>query len=121
MTIEICNHELLIYLEKTLYDIDVLYKCFYWYSSDYVVDINDYSTKCYLVKLNVDDLNGADSLISRIKKDLIDFKLRDIVTKETKNIRELMIAKAFANYEAEVEDGPNSEISDPVGFDPKNV
>lgn len=50
---------------------------------------------------------------------MIDFKLRDIVSKETKTIRELIIAKAFAYYEED--QSPDTEISDPVGFNPENI
>ena len=50
------------------------------------------------------------------KRDLIDFKLRDIVTKETQTIRELITAKAFAYFD--LDDNPATEISDPVGFNP---
>lgn len=119
MEIKIDNSELSISLEKSLYNADVLYKCFYWYSTDYAIDIMDDSPKCHLVKIKLIDKDCVEPLISKIKKDLIDFKLRDIVTKETKNIRELMIAKAFAHYD--FDETPDSEISDPVGFDPENI
>lgn len=59
-----------------------------------------------------------DQLISRIKQDLIDFRLREIVSRETATIRELLIAKAFAHYE-DIE--PVTAISDPVGFDPSEI
>jgi His-Xaa-Ser system protein HxsD len=52
----------------------------------------------------------------KLERDLIDFNLRDIVTKETQNVRDLLIAKAFSNGEFDEE--PRGEVSDPVGFDP---
>ena len=57
--------------------------------------------------------------IEKIKQDLLDFKLRDIINKETRIIRELLIAKAFANYDDE--EDPTTDISDPVGFSPKSI
>ncbi|SDZ74628.1 His-Xaa-Ser system protein HxsD [Arachidicoccus rhizosphaerae] len=119
MKTEINDQELSIYIDKSLYNTDVLYKCFYWYSTDYAIEIADDSEKQHLVKIKPVDKNFAEPLITKIKKDLIDFKLRDIVTKETKTIRELMIAKAFAYYDSD--ETPESEISDPVGFDPENM
>jgi hypothetical protein len=50
---------------------------------------------------------------------LIDFSLRDIVTKETQNIRDLLIAKAFSNGEFDEE--PTGDASDPVGFNVKSI
>ena len=47
----------------------------------------------------------------------MDFEVRNIVTKETKNVRDLLIAKAFASTD-EYESEPPGEISDPVGFKP---
>ena len=52
----------------------------------------------------------------KLTRDLIDFNLRDIVTKETQNVRDLLIAKAFSHGEFdEVQVG---EVSDPVGYMP---
>jgi len=59
-----------------------------------------------------------DDILTTIKKDLIDFKTRDIVAKETANIRTLLIAKAFANND-EFDEVPFGDINDPIGFDAK--
>jgi len=104
-------------LEKSIYSEDILYKCFYWYGNDFTVNIVDKVDK-FEVSIKFNDQKEIDfqKLTQRIKQDLIDFKLRDIVTKETKNIRELIVAKAFAYYQ--IEENPTTEISDPVGFNP---
>lgn len=118
MESEIRGNELLLFLEKELYNEDVLYKCFYWYGGSFSVDIANHSERFFLVTLkSASDTQDWKATIDRIKKDLIDFKLRDIVTKETKTVRELIIAKAFAYYG--LNDDPTTEISDPVGFSPK--
>src|SRR4051812_16254351 len=106
-------------ISKEIYNIDVLHKCFYWYSSDYAIDISSESPNSFMVTINyktAGEPTNQEILIERIKADLIDFKLRDIVTKETMNIRDLLIAKAFANYE--FNESPAGEISDPVGYNP---
>jgi His-Xaa-Ser system protein HxsD len=79
-----------------------------------------YSDKLFLVKLESNSGSvDLESIHQKIKRDLNDFKLRDIVTKETKIIRELIIAKAFAYYD--LENDPETEVSDPVGFNPKEI
>ena len=52
--------------------------------------------------------------LQKLERDLIDFKLREIVVKETKNVRDLLIAKAFAHQD-DLEEPPG-EIADPVGL-----
>jgi hypothetical protein len=53
--------------------------------------------------------------LQKLERDLVDFNVRDIVTKETQNVRDLLIAKAFSN--GEYDELPPGEISDPVGYD----
>jgi His-Xaa-Ser system protein HxsD len=111
------DNELHFSLDEEIYSEDVIYKCFYWYGGDYIVDIRK-ENKSYLIFLTCKTNMGIthETLLEKIRQDLIDFKLRDIVTKETKNIRELLTAKAFAHFQTE--DNPITEISDPVGFNP---
>ena len=123
MEIEIQDNSIVIVVEKVIYSLDVLHKCFYWYGANFQVDISTKSETLFqitLQPLNSESLTTSfPSYSQKIRKDLIDFKLRDTVTKETQNIRDLLIAKAFAYYE--VEDNPTTEVSDPVGFNPKTV
>lgn len=110
-------------LEKSLYNESVVFKCFYWYTNQYQVRIFEKDINYWMVELKTLQLPLSKELIDqlqhKIQQDLIDFKLRDIVSTETKTIRELLAAKAFAHYETE--EGPSTDISDPVGFNPENV
>jgi len=120
MNFEITNNELIVLIDKNIYNEEVLYKCFYWYGSNYIVEIRASLPEEFMVRLkSKTDKADFGLLIEKIQQDLVDFKLRDIVTKETKTIRELIVAKAFAYYG--LEDNPKTEISDPVGFNPMNV
>ena len=112
------NDTLLITIPTMSYREEVLFKCFYWYTANYNVQINPLDGISTLVSLRSKNnaIEPLDGLIETIQRDLIDFKLRDIVTKETQSIRELIIAKAFAY--ADFTQNPASAVSDPVGFDP---
>ncbi|WP_316834424.1 His-Xaa-Ser system protein HxsD [Pedobacter nutrimenti] len=118
MRFDISSSGLTIVVDGSIYSIDVLHKCFYWYGANFDVVIDDDNQGNLKVGMT-SKLDGIDyeETISKIKRDLIDFKLRDIVTKETSTLRDLLVAKAFAYYE-EPNNGPSSELSDPVGFDP---
>lgn len=117
---EIIDNELIIYLDSSLYSKDSIFKCVYWYTAKYNTEISFHNPTTFKVALksitNVpipfDDLR---KLQIKLQRDLIDFNLRDIVTKETQNIRDLLIAKAFSN--GEFDESPPGELSDPVGFD----
>lgn len=110
------------YIQKSLYSEPVIYKCFYWYGADYEVDITDHSTDTFCVRIqSKQDLNDPEAIVTKVKRDLADFKLREIVQEETRTIRELLVAKAFAYYDSEEEQYPDTEISDPVGFDPLSI
>jgi His-Xaa-Ser system protein HxsD len=119
MRIEIAENVLSVFVDRNIYSSDVLHKCFYWYTAGFIVEIESHSESAFLVRLQAKTaIADALALMEKIKQDLIDFKLRDIVTKETQTIRELLVAKAFA-YDEEDSD-PISEVSDPVGFNPNH-
>jgi His-Xaa-Ser system protein HxsD len=61
-----------------------------------------------------DDLTA---LISRVKRDLVDFRTRDIVARETQSIRELLVAKAFAPSD-ELDEPPLGSVADLGGVEP---
>jgi His-Xaa-Ser system protein HxsD len=122
MEITLVNSETIsVLVDQSIYNMDTLHKCFYWYGADFSIDFKNVETNVCQITLISKDNSPLDveSISKKIKTDLIDFKLRDIVTKETVNIRELLIAQAFANYE--LQEDPTREISDPVGFEPKDV
>lgn len=118
------NDLILIKVDKHIYTEDVLYKCLYWYTGKYIISIGSYDDQYYSVSIKLPDGSSikeetAKQLNEQFLRDLIDFKLRDIITKETQTVRELIVAKAFANFQ--IDSQYNFDISDPVGFNPDNV
>ncbi len=116
---EIIDNEIIVYANDNLFSKESIFKCLYWYSNDFHVNISlaDSNTfKISLKSVSEDNLSSIqlDNILHKLEKDLIDFNLRDIVTKETKNIRDLLTAKAFSN--GEFDEDPPGQISDPVGF-----
>ena len=106
-------------IDSKLYSIDAIKKCLYWYTDNYSVEIKqdgDHIT-ILLDLINKDLEVDKDDIVKTLKNDLIDFQVRDIVTKESKNVRDLLIAKAFSTTD-EYETKPPGDVSDPVGFKP---
>ena len=120
MDSEIIENTIHLLIDKEIYNEDVLHKCFYWYTSNFNVTVGVLSEKQFSVLLKPkDEKQNLSLIVEKIKCDLIDYKLRDIVAKETKTIRELLVAKAFCYYG--LDENPFTEISDPVGFNPDGV
>ena len=117
MKITIDQQSVKVEIERSLYNEDTIFKCFYWYSRDFIVNIETKSEH-YIVSLqSKGSILQPEFIREKVSRDLVDFKLRDIVTKETRIIRELIVAKAFAWYDEEIT--PAGTITDPIGFNPE--
>lgn len=107
-------------IDSLLYSSEVIYKCFYWYGGKFSVDIK-FENNSYCITITDPKIEwDIESIISKIKTDLIDFKTREIIFKETKNIREILIAKAFAHGD-DFDEPPPGNVNDPLGFDPTQI
>lgn len=98
------NKELVFEIDTNLYDVETIHRCFYWYQKEFSVEIdlnknNTASIKMDLLNSGSIENSQKDKICKNIKRDLIDYKLRSIISKETKNIKELIIAKAFSNHD----------------------
>jgi His-Xaa-Ser system protein HxsD len=113
---ELDERTLQIIIDKSQYSTQVVHKCFYWYADKYSVHIREEGNSHIINLSNSVMNNDLDLILNKVKNDLIDFKTREIVNLETKNIRELLIAKAFARGD-EFDEVPPGNTNDPLGFD----
>jgi His-Xaa-Ser system protein HxsD len=118
------GEEIIVFADTSLYSKDSIFKCLYWYGNKFHTTVSFANSNTYRVSIKPlasESLNMEqnENLLQKLESDLIDFNLRDIVTKETQNIRELLTAKAFSN--GEFDEIPPGEISDPVGFSVNDI
>lgn len=115
----IVGNMIVVYADSSLYSKDAILKCLYWYGDKFHVNLRLETESIYRISIQVMNSEteklDLDMYMQKLERDIIDFNLRDIVTKETINIRDLLVAKAFANGEFDEE--PQGDISDPVGYD----
>lgn len=116
---EIKDNEIIVFADTSLYTKDSIFKCIYWYGDKFHTNISFADSNTYKISIksvSTKQLNEIEleQLLLKLERDLVDFNLRDIVTKETQNLRDLLIAKAFSN--GEFDELPPGEVSDPVGF-----
>jgi His-Xaa-Ser system protein HxsD len=114
------GNEIVAYADVTLYTKEAVFKCLYWYGDKFQVTVNVENDAVFKISLIPQDsgLTEATDLnlyLQKLERDLIDFNLRDMVSKETRNVRDLLIAKAFSN--GEFDELPPGEVTDPVGYD----
>lgn len=118
------GNEIIAFADTSLYSKDSVFKCLYWYGANYHTNVSFADSNTYKISLkamsdNPLSVEVAEKLLQKLERDLIDFNLRDIVSKETKNIRDLLTAKAFSN--GEFDELPPGELSDPVGFNVNDI
>lgn len=103
-----------IQIDNRLYSAEVIHKCFYWYRDKYAIEINT-GQDSFIITISDPKIEwNIESMIRKIKADLIDFKTREIITNETMNIREMLIAKAFAHND-EFDEYPPGNVDDSIG------
>ena len=116
--------EINVFVDASLFSTEVIFKCLYWYGERFhtTVTLIDSQTYAILLKpLATVTTNEADLdiYLQKFERDLIDYRLRGIITKETQNVRDLLVAKAFSNGEFDEE--PPGEVTDPIGFNPNAI
>jgi His-Xaa-Ser system protein HxsD len=121
---EIKDNEIIVFADTVLYSKDSIFKCLYWYGDKFHTNLSFADSNTYRVSVKPMSTiqlssNELENLLLKVERDLVDFNLRDIVTKETQNVRDLLIAKAFSN--GEFDELPPGEVSDPVGFNPESI
>lgn len=116
---EIKDNEIIVFADTSLFSKDSIFKCLYWFGDKFHTNVSFADSNTYRVSvkpISTSQLSQQEqeNLLLKLERDLVDFNLRDIVTKETQNVRDLLIAKAFSN--GEFDELPPGDVSDPVGF-----
>jgi len=93
-------------VDKQIYDDAVISKALYWHTADFVIDrITNGNIELITFRAKKNELLEVekDKVIQKFNQDLNDYKLRQIVNQETKDIRTVLYIKAFANNDNFVE------------------
>ena len=87
-------------IDKRIYNDSVISKAVYWTSGDYKIvrtSLDEFSEQIELIATNAE---SSESLVEEKFFQLLnDFKLRQIVADETRDIKTILYAKAFAEDE----------------------
>jgi len=99
-------------IDPGLYSEAAIYKAAYWFTDRYYVFLDRAQEGRIVVELRAKETSGGDLRIACAEfcNALIDFRVRDIVAKETMPIREALVTKAF--MEGVPQSGLQGAISD---------
>lgn len=88
-------------IDRRIYNDAVISKAVYWLSGDYIIVRNQLDEFTESISAISKDGKVWDEIAwqSRLMSALNDFKLRDIVATETRDIKTILYAKAFAEDE----------------------
>lgn len=99
----IAENKIQLTVDITVFNDTVITKTLYWMQSDYSVfwSLLNRNIQNIILERKNDSISDEEffKLKNQINQNLIDFKTRDIVNQETKNIRDILYIKAFANGE----------------------
>ena len=87
-------------IDRRIYNDSVISKAIYWLSGDYTIvrSILDENTESLSITANT--ANIAENVMkTNLMQTLNDFKLRQIVADETRDVKTILYAKAFAEDE----------------------
>ena len=98
---QISPDKIQIKVDKTIYNESVISKVLYWLMNEYfILQENQTDAIQHIIlekKINTISEEEFLKLRNRLNQDFIDFKVRDIINQETKNIRDILYIKAFSN------------------------
>lgn len=110
-----------VFVDGNIYSQETILKTLYWYGDKFRTSLflgekGYYQVSLIIISTALITADELDLYLHKFERDLIDFALREKISNETKNIRELLLAKAFSF--GEFEELPPGDVSDPVGFQP---
>jgi hypothetical protein len=88
MKLRSVSNKVYVTIDTRIFSQNVIQKCFYWYTSDYLIEFN-FNLEHYI---------------------------EVVLTSISDSIRDLIVAKAFANFEEAEAEFSSADIADPLGF-----
>lgn len=85
-------------IDSTIYSKAVVAKVVYWLSRDFTI-MQTIEGEALVVSLESHGIIDWDETKKRMSQMLIDYQMREVIAAETKDIRNILFIKAFANVE----------------------
>lgn len=85
-------------VDRNIYNDAIITKAIYWHTENFIIDrIFNGDTETITFKSKNETEINPEKIIEKFNQDLNDYKLRQVIEEETKDIRTILYVKAFAN------------------------
>ena len=85
-------------IDAEIYSKEVITKVVYWLSRDFTI-MQSIEGKIWTLSLESHNVVNWDEVKNHLSQLLTDYQMRETITVETKDIRNILFIKAFANVE----------------------
>jgi len=85
-------------IDSNIYSKEVVAKVVYWLSRDFTI-MQDIDGQDWMLSLESYNVVNWDDVKGRLSQLLTDYQMREVITAETKDIKNILYIKAFANVE----------------------
>ena len=85
-------------IDSSIYSKEVVTKVVYWLSCDFTI-MQNLDGKNWTLSLESQTATDWDEVKNRLSQLLNDYQMREVITAETKDIRNILFIRAFANVE----------------------
>ena len=92
------DHRAIVKIDSGIYSKDVVAKVAYWLSRDYTI-MQSIDSNVWMLTLENHDVTNWDDVKRRLSQLLTDYQMREVIAEETKDIKNILYIKAFANVE----------------------
>lgn len=92
------DHRAIVEIDSGIYSKEVVAKAVYWLSRDFTITQN-LEDSIWLLSLESHDVVNWDDVKKRLSQLLTDYQMREVINAETKDIKNILYIKAFANVE----------------------
>ena len=92
------DNRAIVKIDSDIYSKEVVAKVVYWLSCDFTI-IQGVEGKNWMLSLESQHVVSWDEVKKRLSQLLTDYQMREVITAETKDIKNILYIKAFANVE----------------------
>lgn len=92
------DHKAIVKIDSCIYSKGVIAKVVYWLSCDFTI-MQSIEGNIWTLSLESHDVVNWDEVKGRLSQLLTDYQMREVITAETKDIKNILYIKAFANVE----------------------
>jgi len=92
------DHRAIVEIDSCIYSKEVIAKVVYWLIRDFTI-MQSADGNTWTLSLESHDVVNWDDVKGRLSQLLTDYQMREVITAETKDIKNILYIKAFANVE----------------------